>query len=929
VKSGIFFFLVFAVSCLPTKSQNKIFSIVGDIFAARNFIENKGQFSVKKYPGIQVDYVYDCGKEKIYFTKQGLIYELRKQSQLSEYEREEIEQGSRKPNKEELVYVNVNWLNANSNPEINGVSVQNFYYTFGDAKYNSRPFKEIIYRNLYPNIDLVYTLPENKAKGIKYSFIVKPGGDPGQIRISYSGDVKKIYKSSGGIRIVTPATEIFEHAPESFNPENHIIASTFLLEDKIIGFSIPEDYDRSKTLIIDPWVTTFNNMQVNNCAYDVDYDATGNLYVYGGFGTSKIAKYSPAGSLLWIFSGSIPAASWTTDDGQNGWLGNFAVNRNINKIYAGSGLEFSGSRIVRLDALGNYDNFVSTPYSYYRETWDMQVDCSSGRLYTFGGGTTGSVTAGIIDQTTGTVNLANFTGTLAYGQDVESSTIDNNGNIFLYFCGQTLVNNKIMRVNPSFNGNAWFTASTYTNFTEANTKLSYTNVGLPIAASNGFNCLDVNDNFLYLYNGFNLAAYDKNSGAVISSTTIPSQTIAMQGGIASDECNNVYVGGNGSILVYYFNGTVFNLINSIPLGIGNANQYITDIKLDKSTNLLYVCGTGFTGVYAALASMGCGGTNQYSLNFSCNGINNGSAVVTVSTAVVNPTINYIWTTGNNTVSSTLGSTLTSNAVNNLSNGIYTVQVQINGSCTPAYVNTLSINCCQSFTVVPSVTQSVCPNSASLSFVGTGTIIPTVTWTPAPGALSGNSLIANSLPVGTTTIVSCLAAGCNNNSITISVFPPNLPTLSIAGGGTICGGMQTTLTASGASTYSWSNGSNAPSIIVSPTSSTTYTVMGTAVNGCSDTLSVNVTVASCTGLPSLTNGDQIVVHPNPNSGIFSVSGWEETQFFLTNELGQIILEGKLTSENSFLFVSPRIECGVYYLVTTNQYSTHVNKILILR
>jgi len=60
--------------------------------------------------------------------------------------------------------------------------------------------------------------------------------------------------------------------------------------------------------------------------------------------------------------------------------------------------------------------------------------------------------------------------------------------------------------------------------------------------------------------------------------------------------------------------------------------------------------------------------------------------------------------------------------------------------------------------------------------------------------------------------------------------------------TICIGANTTLTASGADTYTWSTGANGNSIIVSPTVSTSYTVMGSIVGSTKiDTVATTVTV----------------------------------------------------------------------------------------
>lgn len=77
----------------------------------------------------------------------------------------------------------------------------------------------------------------------------------------------------------------------------------------------------------------------------------------------------------------------------------------------------------------------------------------------------------------------------------------------------------------------------------------------------------------------------------------------------------------------------------------------------------------------------------------------------------------------------------------------------------------------------------------------------------------------------------------NSTINLSISPLSQ---------TICLGQSTTLTASGASTYIWSpatglSSTTGTNVTANPTTTTTYTVTGTDVNGCSATSSVPVTV----------------------------------------------------------------------------------------
>ena len=59
---------------------------------------------------------------------------------------------------------------------------------------------------------------------------------------------------------------------------------------------------------------------------------------------------------------------------------------------------------------------------------------------------------------------------------------------------------------------------------------------------------------------------------------------------------------------------------------------------------------------------------------------------------------------------------------------------------------------------------------------------------------------------------------------------------------ICYGQSTELTVSGASTYVWDNSAGTgDSVLVSPSATTTYTVIGTDGNSCSDTAQVTITV----------------------------------------------------------------------------------------
>ena len=143
------------------------------------------------------------------------------------------------------------------------------------------------------------------------------------------------------------------------------------------------------------------------------------------------------------------------------------------------------------------------------------------------------------------------------------------------------------------------------------------------------------------------------------------------------------------------------------------------------------------------------------------------------------------------------------------------------------------------TINPSPTVSV--NSSTICPGATANLIAagasSYTW--SAGATATGVGTADASPASTTTYtVTGTTAGCTAtatatvtvaSSISVSVNSP-----------TICAGALATLTAAGANTYLWPDGSTDNPLIVSPASTTTYTVTGTS-GGCSGTATSTVTV----------------------------------------------------------------------------------------
>jgi hypothetical protein len=103
--------------------------------------------------------------------------------------------------------------------------------------------------------------------------------------------------------------------------------------------------------------------------------------------------------------------------------------------------------------------------------------------------------------------------------------------------------------------------------------------------------------------------------------------------------------------------------------------------------------------------------------------------------------------------------------------------------------------------------------------------------------SGGSAVVSPTITSSYTVTGTSAAGCLGTSGAVSIVSVNtLPVITVTSG-SICSGNSFTMFTSGASTYSYSSGS----AVNSPTISTSYTVTGASVAGCTNTAISSVTV----------------------------------------------------------------------------------------
>lgn len=192
-----------------------------------------------------------------------------------------------------------------------------------------------------------------------------------------------------------------------------------------------------------------------------------------------------------------------------------------------------------------------------------------------------------------------------------------------------------------------------------------------------------------------------------------------------------------------------------------------------------------------------------------------------------------------------------------SNGATTTSISVSTAATYGVTGTNSIGCTGAATPA-TVTVNTLPTvsvnaNGPTTFCQSGSVI--LTASGASTYLWSNNTTTTSITVssaGTYSVVGSTDEGCTSTSTnSITVFVDPLPTVSINANGPLsfCPGGSVSLTASGATSYSWSNSATTTSINISSNGS--FSVTGTDANGCSGASSA--TTVTVNTLPSVSIG----------------------------------------------------------------------------
>jgi len=306
------------------------------------FVENKGQVDAR------VAYYVQGNDKIIYFTPDGLTLVLhenfRDKLQVAALSAgaaaAESSEGELSPLPPRRLAVKLEFVGADSRVRPQGeepTPALISYFVGPEAAWKTglRTYRRLVYPDLWPGIDLVYS---GTVQRLKYMFVVNPGADPKQIKLRYRGADSVVLADDGRLEIQTSLGGFQDDKPFAFQ---EVKGSAV---DVRVGYGIQPQadsdsyqygfhlgsYDPALPLIIDPTILVYAGF-IGGAGDDrgnaIAVDGEGSVYITGE--TNSAQTTFPDGNGFGLIPGS--------DKTQNGGVDAFVAKVNANDtglIYA-------------------------------------------------------------------------------------------------------------------------------------------------------------------------------------------------------------------------------------------------------------------------------------------------------------------------------------------------------------------------------------------------------------------------------------------------------------------------------------------------------------------------------------------------------------------------------------------------------------------
>jgi beta-propeller repeat-containing protein len=206
--------------------------------------------------------------------------------------------------------VRIKLLGANPHPAVEGrgeLSGKSHYLIGSDRRRwrtNISQYAQVEYADVYPGVSLAYYGDQHQ---LEYDFVVKPGADPGLIRLGIEGVDEMRIDAHGNLHLSLPGGEVIQRAPVVYQEVGGFrkpIPGRFVLrgEDEV-AFEIGP-YDTGRALVLDPVLiySTYLGGSDEDAGLGIALDVLGNVYLTGqtlstDFPTANALQRENAGAL--------------------------------------------------------------------------------------------------------------------------------------------------------------------------------------------------------------------------------------------------------------------------------------------------------------------------------------------------------------------------------------------------------------------------------------------------------------------------------------------------------------------------------------------------------------------------------------------------------------------------------------------------------
>jgi hypothetical protein len=213
----------------------------------------------------------------------------------------------------ETYRLDVELAGANKNAVAVGVDSQAYYenYYLAGCPINgiqAHTYKKLVYKNIYPFIDWVLYIKDNK---LEYDFIINPGGNVNDIKIKYNGATNVEY-TKGMVKINTPVGDISERNLYAYEQATgKPIAAIYKYKDNTLRFSLPAiQGSQLTTFVIDPtleWGTYYGDDTGYAPLYCIATDRFAHIYGCGFSWSNTPGLIATAGSFQDTLTGDCDA----------------------------------------------------------------------------------------------------------------------------------------------------------------------------------------------------------------------------------------------------------------------------------------------------------------------------------------------------------------------------------------------------------------------------------------------------------------------------------------------------------------------------------------------------------------------------------------------------------------------------------------------